>query len=432
MSDRIKEDAAGGSTGGGSIAVSADRLGGMRSRLSLKDFMLKFHSKLNNRYKFAPVDANFNLGGSISKVTESLAHPYQTGDAVSRLKNAEIAATRGAVGMRPNDVITYGIEDDQGIMMKITVPMEQSEDFERHISQALADVAEFKRTGKGNDKSLAELLYELKDQFTIVNAEFPTIPKEAVYNADEITEDLPNSADAENVDDLNDLDSLDDQEEELPPDAEDEEEFNPDDEEIGDDFESGGESKEELLTAVLGMLKSQNEKEIAQANAEAEKAKARQAELALKAARNELETQEELVAAQAEMEAEKDREKKAKEMAELAKFNYKKRMGESSGPSSYLRSALLELDAMDTPQSLRRQMATLTQKYKVDPEDDLETAKFKREQFQAARREIRVQMLAARQRQDYEQKQKEKEDQMQKQQQQQQQQGNRTTPTGPQ
>jgi hypothetical protein len=411
MSEKIKETAAAGSTGGGSIAVSAGRLGGMRSRMSLKDFMVRFQSKVNNRYRFVPV----NMDGSIAKVTESYAHPYQTGDAVSRLKNAEIGATRGAVGMRPNDVITYGIEDDQGVMMKITVPMEQSEEFEQYIAQAMASVTEFKKTGVGEDKSLAELLYELKDQFTIVSAEFPTIPKDAVYNAEEITEDLPDNA--ENVDDTNDLENL-ENEPDMDTDSEDgDEEFDPEDEEIGDDFESGGDSKEELLTAVLAMLKSQNEKEIAQANAEAEQAKAKQAELALKSARNEMQTQEELVAAQAEMDAEKEKEKKAKEMAELAKFNYKKKMGESIGASSYLRSALLELDAMDTPQSLRRQMAVLNQKYKVEPDDDPDTVKFKREQFQAARREIRVQMQAAQRRQEYEQKQKDNEKQQDQQQQ---------------
>jgi hypothetical protein len=126
-----------------------------------------------------------------------------------------------------------------------------------------------------------------------------------------------------------------------------------------------------------------------------------------------MQTQEQMVAAQAEMDAEKDKEKKAKEMAELAKFNYKKKMGESAGASSFLRNVVLELDAMDTPQSLRRQMAVIAQKYRIDPDDDAETQKFKREQFQAARRELRVQLQAANNRQDYEQKQREKEDQQQ-------------------
>ena len=49
----VNETAAGGSTGAGSIAtVPSNRLGGMQSRLSLKDFMVKFHAKVANRGQF--------------------------------------------------------------------------------------------------------------------------------------------------------------------------------------------------------------------------------------------------------------------------------------------------------------------------------------------------------------------------------------------
>jgi hypothetical protein len=402
MSDKINETAAGGSVGAHSIAVRSDRLGSgeMLTRMSLKDFMHKFNSGITNRYRFRPV----NLEGSVHKITESSAFPYQVDDAVSRLKSME---TDG--NFDDKDVITYGIEDDKGVMMKITVPLEQGEDFERVVAQSLAEVQEYKKTGKGEDKTLAELLYELKDKFTIVNAEFPTIPKDAVYNADEITEATPE--DELGDDELGDLEADGDEElDDLDADG-DEEDFDPDDEEIGDDFESETSSKEDLLVSVLAMLKSQNEKEIAQANAEAEQAKARQAELALKASEDEMATQEQLVSAQAEMDAEKDKEKKAKDMAELAKFNYRKKLGESEGPSSLLRDVLLELDANDTTASLRRQMPVIMQKYRIDPNDDPETQQFKRTQARNARRELRIQLQAAREREEYEDKMKDKEQQ---------------------
>ena len=405
MSRKIKETAAAGSIGAGSVAVRHDRIGDgeMRTRMSLKDFMNKFHSGLNNRYKFHRV----NMDGSIKQISESTRFPYQVDDAVSRLKGMELDGS-----FQDADVITYGIQDDQGILMTVTVPMDQAEQFERHVAQELASVQEFKKTGRGEDKSLAELLYDLKDQFTIVNAEFPTIPRDAVYNADEITEDMPeDELGDDEIDDLEGDEDFDDED----GDFGDEEDFDPDDEEIGDDFESESGSKEDLLISVLNMLKSQNEKEIAQANAEAEQARARQAELALKSSEDEMATQEQMISAQAEMEAEKDKEKKAKELADLAKFNYKKKMGESAGMSSTLRSVLLELDANDTMASLRRQMPVIMQKYRIDPNDDAETQQFKRRQLQNARRELRIQMQAAREREDYEATQQDQEQQDQEQ-----------------
>ena len=389
MSEKINETAAAGSIGAHSIAVRQDRLGGMRSRMSLKDFMHKFHSGLTNRYKFHAV----NMEGSIKSITESSRFPYQVDDAVSRLKGMETIANRPET-----DVITYGVEDDDKVMMKITVPIEQSEDFEREVAQALADVLDYKKTGKGEDKSLAELLYELKDQFTIISVEFPTIPKDAVYNADEVTEGLPEEDD---LDDVDDTEGIDDE-------LDDEEGFDPEDEELGDEFE-GGDSKEDLLNSVLGMLKSQNEKEVAQANAEAEKAKAKQAELALQASNHEMQRAEEAVASQAEMEAEKDKEKDAKRMSEIAKYNYKKRMAEGTGFSSMFRELVLELDTNDTVQSLRRQMSIVPMRYRSEPDDNAETKRFNSGQQRLAMRELRVKLRAARERESYEEEEGERE-----------------------
>ena len=400
---KINETAAGGSTGAGSIAtVPSNRLGAMQARMSLKDFMLKFHSGVTNRYKFKFIGEN--IKGSISKITETAKHPYQLDDATSRLKNIQSQGEH-----EDTDVITFGVQDDSDNIMLITVPLEQGEEFERRVAQALADVVDYKKTGKGEDKSLAELLYELKDEFTVIDAQFPTIPRDAVYNADEITkeaegdfdDDVDNEFSDDGEDDLGGGDDLGDDEmgDTGSPDADGE--FDPDDEEIGDDFDSGPESKEDLLTAVLGMLKSQNEKETAQARAQEEEAKARQAELAVRASKEELETQESMIAAQAEMDAEKDREKKAKEMAELAKFNYKKKKGLSEGFSPLFKSTLLELDSNDTVASLRRQRAVIASKYKVTPEDSEDVAKHKRDQHRYAMRELQTEIRAAKKRETF-------------------------------
>lgn len=411
---KLKETAAGGSTAAHSIAVRTDgnRIGGMQSRpLGLKDFMVQFYSKVNNRNKFHTVKLESSIS-NMEKLTEASDHPFQYTDALSKFKGAEMD---GEYDQR--DTVSFGIEDDSGAFMKITVPLVQAEKFETRVAQALAEVQEFKKTGRGEDKSLAELLYELKDQFTIVSAEFPTIPKDAIYNASQIDEQPetnddedvdfdPEEGDEESGDEFGDAEDVDAGDE-----VEGDEEMDLDDEEIGDDFdeESAGTDKEELLQSVLSMIKSNNEKEIAEYRAEEEKAKARQAELAMKSAQQTQAEQEQMVAAQAEMEAHKDAEKKAKEMADMVKFKYKKKKGLMDSYKPPFTRILREFNEQESVGSLRRQMAMIPQKYQTDPSDDPETRRYKNQMMGLEQRNMRLRMRAAQMREREEQRQRNKE-----------------------
>lgn len=421
MKKKLRETAAAGATGAGSIAVRTDnsRLGGMQTRMSLKDFMVDFYGRLNNRNKFHQV--KLESISNYENLTESTKYPFQLNTTLSKMSAAEIDGS-----YEKKDTVSFGVEDDNGNIMVVTVPLTQAESFERRVAQTLADVLEFKKTGRGEDKNLAELLYELKDEFTIVDAQFPTIPKDAIYNADEIST-LPESDedmgmegdDEEGFED--DEEGLDDLEGEEGLEGEEDELEDLGDEEVGDEFDEETD-KESLLKSVLAMINTQNEKEIAQANAEAEKAKARQAEMAMKSAQGALENEEEMIAAEAEMEAEKDREKEAKKMAELAKYKYKQQKGLGEGFSPFFRDVLLEFDPNDTPQTLRRQMTTVRQKWQPDPGDSDETRRYKQNQLQLAMRKLRIELQAAREREEYEKSQEDQEQQQRQQQQQQQQQ----------
>jgi len=398
----IKETAAGGSIGAHSIAVRHDRMGAMQSRMSLKDFMLDFYSRINNRNKYGPLRAD--LKGSISKISESAAHPYQLDDATSRFKNME------AQGITDdNDTVSYAVQDDTDNLMIITVPLQQGEDLERRVAQALADVLDFKKTGNGENKTLAELLYELKDEFTVIDASFPVIPRDAVYNADEITEatpaDEPGGEDGMDdmggepgMDDMGGEDGMDDMGGEPPMGDKPGEPAEPGmddlDSEIGDDF-GDGEDKESLLTSVLGMLKSQNEKETAQANAEIEKAKAKQAEIALKSSTGEMKAQEEKIVVQAEMDAAKDKEKRIKELADIAKFNYKKKHGLSEHFSPLFKSVIMEFDMALSPQQVARQKSMVARNYQTDPGAEDEEVVLNKGLAQLERKRKNIELQAA-------------------------------------
>jgi hypothetical protein len=168
MKTNVFEEAAGGSVGGGSIAASPLRLGDMRKRNSLKRNLVKFYSGVQNRYK-------------VHDVVPVIKEFYDMSDVVSRLKGVENSDEDTA------DTITFGIEDDNGNIMKVSVKKDQAKEFEFKLARDMADMKDSKVSGDKENMSLAELLFNLKDEFDIVDAEFPDIPKDVVYNADKAT-----------------------------------------------------------------------------------------------------------------------------------------------------------------------------------------------------------------------------------------------------
>ena len=65
--------------------------------------------------------------------------------------------------------------------MKGTVRADQAKEFEETLAKELADGKTNKINGTSmKDKSMAELLFDLRDQFEIVAVEFPEIPTDVV------------------------------------------------------------------------------------------------------------------------------------------------------------------------------------------------------------------------------------------------------------
>ena len=398
----IKETAAGGSTGGGAIAVSAGRLGTTRKRDSLKDFLLKWQNGVKNKMVMKPVI----MGSPIKEF-------YDLSDVVSRLKGIE------GMDQQKNDVVTYGVEDDEGNVMKVSVRKDQAKDFEYRLARDMSDAKDDKMSGAKKNLSLAELLYNLKDEFNIVDVEFPSIPKDVVYNADKATYGPDTSEVGENdvVDDFGDDESmnlegdmegesdfggegLDDGEEfsdeEMDIEDEDGEDVELDDESV-EEFseEEASATPESILQSVMDMLKADAEAKKAQADAAAEEARAKQAEFAYKSSQATVSAQEEFARMELEMDQQKQKEKEAKKLADLAKHRVQKTsmMRESTVPS-ILEQIILELDDFDTVQSVNRSKIALRQKYKVLPTDAPEVAQYKQQMLQQSMRELDTRLRA--------------------------------------
>lgn len=418
---KLNETAGGGSTGAGGVAVRTDGPGiSGKQRRSLQDYLRKFQKRVVNRYKFAPV----------TPFPIRLGEAFDLQDVLSRLRGIE------GKSVEPRDNVTYGVEDDEGNIMKVTVRKDQAAEFEAVLAHELADIEAFSVTGQqGKDVSMAELLYNLKDKFDIIDVEFPNIPTDVIYNADkatvqpssqmpandQVTDDQTNlggdlDAPGMNDDDLgpvasgrkkldlNDIsgEGIDDLEgDAMNGEGElgDELALEPEGDAEGvEGFEEPPADEGSILDRVLDMLKAQAEAETAKANAEAEKYRADQAEYSARAAQATVAQQEELARMEADMEKQKAQEKQAKKLADIAKY----RVQQTS------RFGMNESDSGETVALVRKLMAALPQKWEVFPNDDMATRAYKNQQQANEMRELQARMRSARAREIYAKQQREK------------------------
>lgn len=417
---RLKESMAGGSTGAGAIAVRHDNSRSTH-RHDIKYGDREWHKPGAREEKTSGQlsdEARKNLMAAKEKLKKKkslkgfiadkakkilrISEAFDLNDVFSKLKSANMNSTENTV--------SYGIEDDDGNTMRVTVRADQAADFEKRISEELAEIVNLNKSGMSQfketkkDVSMAELLYRLKDEFDILDVAFPTIPTDGIYNADKVSYNTPDSVDnAMKIAGPDDGDTQGLEDVEAPTDTQDDQADDLGSENMGDedleDFDDistdledvdTGSNEKDMMSKILDMLKADAEAKIAQANAEAEKAKALQAEYTARATNATVQQQEELMRMEAQMQAQKDREKEAKKIADLAKFRAQStKVAESL---AFAGSLLREFDEYDTTQTLGRQLAMLRMKFASSPDDTPEVARQKRLDMADARREIMARM----------------------------------------
>lgn len=445
-------------TSGGSIAANPSGGGEMRRRdvkdssarrdwtdsakadaAARKEDRTKMHVDPKSKQSLDDARAKLKKKKSIkSKIKRffGLGEAVDLNDVSSRFKDMQTGATE-------DDTVTYGVEDDQGNLMKITVKSDIAKDFEDRLSQEIQKNAEFEsdinKIPNRNTPSMAEVLFKLKDEFEIIDVEFPSIPKNTVYKTAGVDMREPESGvgqtDLENdlgyEDDDFSMDGEGGADGEMggmeggdefggAPSGEDEfglgggegdelgspeggmggedgmnapgEEDFSDDESV-EDFSAGGASSggtEGLLNAILQMLQADAEAKKAQAEAETEKAKALQAEYSAKAATASIAQQTELIAMEQDIAKQKEKEKEARKMADLAKFQVKKSnsfTSEAVNANAAVDKILLELDVTDNAQSIMAVRRVINNAYRILPTDDEATKKYKQTQRRYAMQE---------------------------------------------
>lgn len=374
----LNETASGGATSASSIAVN---FGGSDTKPfeTIKEFMKRFNSRVVNKYK-----PNYTI-----KINED----FDLNSVFSRLASLEKSGSK-----KKTEGTTFGIEDDNGNIMKVTVRSDQAKDFEVEVANYIADIIGnmdgLPLPVKAKELSMAELLFNLKDKFDIIDVDFPQIPKDVIYNADKATSNKNIETDAntefnnednvddfnsndsdDNVDDLNSPLDLTDYREKDGVSKLDQKSSDEDDTDVATEFEDtlpDSNSESSILDKVIDMLKAQAEADIEKAKADAENARAEQAKYTAQATQFAIKDKEDQLRYDLEIEEEKKKEKEAKRLADMAK----RRLSQTL--------SVTEADEGSSPEEVMRQKQQIEAKYRILPSDDEKTKAYKAAQQRQA------------------------------------------------
>lgn len=208
---------------------------------------------------------------------------FNIGSVMSKLKSLEV---RDRTDIR--DTITFGLEDENGKIVRVVVKKDQAADFE-HALQSLSlenddDIQ--------SQEDIAEVLFKLKDDFNIVDVTWPDVEEDE-------EEPAVVSPDQDNGDEI----PLDD----LP----------------ADDAVSavdGDADVKSLLGSVIDMMKADADARKAEAAARAAEAKAQEVDIGRQQAEARVKQEEQILDMEIYNKSKKEEDKQAKRLAQLAQW----------------------------------------------------------------------------------------------------------------
>lgn len=292
----VVEDAAGGATGGGAIAGGAMPLFSQLVKRTRKP------AKKRAPFIAQPKHLGLGLAEAAKALREFDGDPtgqdlgqgkgpqqgFDTTDVIAKLKGLE---NREKVDHR--DTVTFGLEDENQNIVRVTVKAEQAEDFEQNL-QAFMQSAE---TEEERTPDVAEILFKLKDRFDIVDVQWPDIEQDE--EEDIGLEGPEGEAGAEGEMGM-------DGGEDMAMDA------------------PGADTGQvtDLLTQVIDMMKADAEARKAEARAREAEAKTKEADALVAQSMSRVKQEEQYLDMESYNKAKKDEEREAKRLASLAKWKH--------------------------------------------------------------------------------------------------------------
>jgi len=301
----IKEMAAAGSTGAGSIGGFRGSLfgGGLIDVKRAK----KQQTRVMKKIGYYPI--NEQVAGETD---------FDAADVFSKLDAAESRADIN------KDTVAFGLEDDEGGIVKVYVKTEDADEFESTLASMLAGVADEDDDDEISALEIAEVLFKLKDKFEIVDVEWGDVEgdEEEEQEIEGEGGGEPGPAGEAAVGDMEGAEGaeggLEGGDELGLGGAEGGEDLD-----LSADIEGAGEEDaKSALDAVISMMKADAEARQAEAEARKAEARATEARYAAAAAESKIKQEEEVIDMEAHNDAKKQQDSEAKKLADLAKYRH--------------------------------------------------------------------------------------------------------------
>lgn len=269
------------------------------------------------------------LQRAMSYVAEDItgSTDFDAADVVSKLDSAEKKAKL------EKDTVTFGLENENGGLVRVYVRSDQADEFEQALSQMLAS-SDNNNDNENSSMEIAEVLFKLKDKFDIVDVNWGDIPEDEEQQEQQVTGGagaapaggaqgaaptpggaaggLPPGAEGDNPIDQAAAD-------EGGEEGDGEEDKGEDEMTAGDDEEAKG-----ALDSVIDMMKADAKAKQAEAEARAAEARAKEAEWTAKAAAAKVKQEEEVLDMETHEKEQKTMDKEVKRLAKLAKYRHDK------------------------------------------------------------------------------------------------------------
>lgn len=299
----VVEDAAGGAVGAGAIAGGA---------MPLFSQLIKRTGSKPAKKRAPFVAQPKHLGLGLAEAVASLREfegddlgqgkgpqtGFDTTEVIAKLKGLE---NKEKVDNR--DCVTFGLEDENQNIVRVTVSSDQAEDFERSL-QAYMQTAE---TEEERTPDVAEILFKLKDRFDIVDVQWPDIEQD---EEEDMGLEAPEGGEPGMEGDMG-ADGEGDMGLDAPP--------------------GGADTGQvtDLLTQVIDMMKADAEARKAEARAREAEAKTKEADALVAQSMSRVKQEEQYLDMESYNKAKKDEEREAKRLASLAKWKHD--MNKNSG-----------------------------------------------------------------------------------------------------
>ncbi len=287
---QIKEDSACGSVGTGSIAGNAMPLLQtlVKRTIPTNPRVIKYKQSSNKtkKKKTLGISEEFHILEDLSPDRSN--SNFDTTEVIAKLKSLE---NKESVDFK--DTATFGLVDSKGGIVKVTIPSDQSSSFEQDIQHFMGDYGEEERTPE-----IAEILFKLKDNYTIVNVEWPAVEEDAEESTSTLEQPEGGLGEEQPEGDLGELGDN-----PTPP-------------------QEDTSSVTSLLTQVIDMMKADADARKSEAQAREAESKTRQAVAAREQAMARVKQEEQNLDMDEYNKNKKEREKEAKRLAQLAKWKH--------------------------------------------------------------------------------------------------------------